>query len=77
LRLALRAAAEPVPENAVDRQGLLDALHELPEDAQAVLVCRYLLGLSEQETAAALDIAAGTVKSRTARALERLRKLYD
>jgi RNA polymerase sigma factor (sigma-70 family) len=77
LRLALRAAAEPVSENAVDRQGLLDALHELPEDAQAVLVCRYLLGLSEQETAAALDIAAGTVKSRTARALERLRKLYD
>jgi RNA polymerase sigma factor (sigma-70 family) len=77
LRLALRAAAEPVSENAVDRQGLLDALHELPEDAQAVLVCRYLLGLSEQETAAALDIAAGTVKSRTARALERLRELYD
>ena len=76
LRLALRAAAEPAPE-AVDRQPLLDALHELPDDAQAVLVCRFLLGLSEQETAAALDVPPGTVKSRTARALERLRELYD
>lgn len=77
LRLALRAAVAPAPApESVDRQELLDALHELPDDAQAVLVCRYLLGLSEQETAAALDIAPGTVKSRTSRALERLRELY-
>ena len=34
---------------------------------------RYLLGLSEAETAQALDIPTGTVKSRTARALARLR----
>ena len=32
-----------------------------------------LLDLSEQETAGVLDIPVGTVKSRTARALERLR----
>jgi RNA polymerase sigma-70 factor, ECF subfamily len=77
VRLTLRAAAEPAVEPAaVDRQGLLEALHELPEDARAVLVCRYLLDLSEQETAAALDVAPGTVKSRTSRALERLRELY-
>jgi RNA polymerase sigma factor (sigma-70 family) len=77
-RLALRAAAEPVPAaDAVDRHSLLDALNELPDDAQAVLACRYLLGLSEQETAVALDVAPGTVKSRTSRALERLRELYD
>jgi RNA polymerase sigma-70 factor (ECF subfamily) len=76
LRLALRAASEPAPGEPVDRRGLLDALHALPEDAQAVLACRYLLGLSEQETAAALDVAPGTVKSRTSRALERLRELY-
>jgi RNA polymerase sigma-70 factor (ECF subfamily) len=38
-----------------------------------VLGCRYLLELSEEETASALDLRRGTVKSRTARALERLR----
>jgi RNA polymerase sigma factor (sigma-70 family) len=76
LRLALRAAADPVAPD-VDHDALLDALNELPEDAQAVLACRYLLGLSEQETALALDVARGTVKSRTSRALERLRELYD
>jgi RNA polymerase sigma-70 factor (ECF subfamily) len=42
-----------------------------------VLACRYLLELSEQETAAALGLRRGTVKSRTARALERLKELYD
>jgi RNA polymerase sigma-70 factor (ECF subfamily) len=41
-----------------------------------VLTCRFLLGLSEQETATALDVAPGTVKSRTSRALDRLRELY-
>jgi RNA polymerase sigma-70 factor (ECF subfamily) len=76
LRLALRAACEPVNSD-VDSRALLEALNELPEDAQAVLACRYLLGLSEQETAVALDVAPGTVKSRTSRALERLRELYD
>ena len=38
-----------------------------------MLGCRFLLELSEHETAAALDLRRGTVKSRTARALERLR----
>lgn len=78
-RLALRAAPGPATDatgDAAERQGLLDALQALSEDAQAVLACRYLLGLSEQETAAVLDVAPGTVKSRTSRALERLRELY-
>jgi DNA-directed RNA polymerase specialized sigma24 family protein len=39
-----------------------------------VIACRYLLELSEEETAAALDLPRGTVKSRTHRALERLRE---
>jgi RNA polymerase sigma factor (sigma-70 family) len=77
LRLALRAAAEHRDEEPVDTRTLLDALSRLPHDAQVVLACRYLVGLSEQETAAALDVAQGTVKSRTARALERLRDIYD
>ncbi|MGI8861604.1 MAG: sigma factor-like helix-turn-helix DNA-binding protein, partial [Gaiellaceae bacterium] len=38
-----------------------------------VLTCRYLLELSEEETATVLAVRRGTVKSRTARALARLR----
>jgi RNA polymerase sigma-70 factor (ECF subfamily) len=38
-----------------------------------VLAYRYFAGLSEAETAVAAGIAIGTVKSRTARALARLR----
>ena len=42
-----------------------------------MLACRYLLELSEEETAAALGLRRGTVKSRTSRALERLRETYE
>jgi DNA-directed RNA polymerase specialized sigma24 family protein len=38
-------------------------------------VCRYFLDLSEAETAQVLDWPLGSVKSRTARALNRLRGL--
>jgi RNA polymerase sigma-70 factor (ECF subfamily) len=86
-RLALRAAAAspgeaaPSPEETAvageQRQRLLDRLEQLPEQARLVLECRYLLELSEQETAAALGVRRGTVKSRTARALERLRETYE
>jgi RNA polymerase sigma-70 factor (ECF subfamily) len=39
-----------------------------------VIGARYFLGLSEAETAEALALPAGTVKSRTSRALGRLRE---
>jgi RNA polymerase sigma factor (sigma-70 family) len=45
----------------------------LRDDDRLVLGCRYLLELSEAETAAALGVKPGTVKSRTSRALDRLR----
>jgi len=84
-RLTLRAAASPgeaapSPEEALlatsDRARLLDALEALPDAAREVLACRYLLDLSEDETASALDVRLGTVKSRSARALEKLREAY-
>jgi RNA polymerase sigma-70 factor (ECF subfamily) len=75
-RLALRAAAEP-SAHPPEREGLLEALDDLPDDPRTVLVCRFVLGLSEAETAAALGVPTGTVKSRTARALDRLRELHD
>jgi RNA polymerase sigma-70 factor (ECF subfamily) len=72
--------AAPSPEEAaIDserRAQLLASLEELPEQAREVLACRYLLELTEDETAAVLDVPAGTVKSRSARALDRLREAY-
>ena len=83
-RLALRAAEErrpggavPSPEAALldseQRHELLAAIERLPEPAREAIACRYLLELSEDETAAALDCPRGTVKSRVSRALDRLR----
>ena len=84
-KLNLQVAAEgqavptPVsPEAAVvaaeRREELLASVGELSEGERLVVSYRYFLGLSEEETAAALDCARGTVKSRLSRAIARLRK---
>ena len=49
------------------------ALRALDLRYRSVVVCRYLLEMSEEQTAAALDIPAGTVKSRLHRAGQLLR----
>ncbi len=82
-QLTLRAAgapsgdAAPSPEAALlsaeRRQQLLVAVDSLPEKLRLAIACRYLLDLSEEETAAALGCRRGTVKSRLARGLEQLR----
>ena len=69
--------AAPSPEAALlageRRAALLGALGRLRDDDRLVIGCRYLLDLSEAETAAALRLRPGTVKSRLSRSLERLR----
>ncbi|HEY6076580.1 MAG TPA: sigma-70 family RNA polymerase sigma factor, partial [Gaiella sp.] len=69
--------AAPSPAAAVldseRRTELLDAISRLDDRDRDILVHRFLLGLDEQETADALAIRRGTVKSRTSRALDRLR----
>ncbi|NUR47003.1 MAG: sigma-70 family RNA polymerase sigma factor [Hamadaea sp.] len=50
-----------------------DAVSALPRPLRAVVVCRVLLEMSTADTAAALRIPEGTVKSRLARALADLR----
>ncbi len=57
------------------RSALLEAVGSLPDDLREVVTCRYLLELSEAETAQTLDIPAGTVKSRLHRALGSLREV--
>jgi RNA polymerase sigma-70 factor (ECF subfamily) len=68
------------PEVSHDDDLLLEtreALSALPAPHREVLLLRYLLGLSEEEAAAALGVRVGTIKSRTSRArnalLEELR----
>jgi RNA polymerase sigma-70 factor (ECF subfamily) len=51
---------------------LAAALEALDVDQRAVIVCRYYLGLSEAETAEALEIRIGTAKSRLHRGLRHL-----
>ena len=58
-----------------DRELLLDLLVKLPPRRRAVVVLRFYCDLSVEETARALGISAGTVKSQTARGLESLRAL--
>ena len=70
--------AAPSPETSLvaaeRRRELAAALGRLREDDRLVLACRFLLDLGEEETAAALGVRRGTVKSRTSRALARLRE---
>jgi RNA polymerase sigma-70 factor (ECF subfamily) len=83
LVLRVAAAEEPVPGGArspelallvAERHGaLVAALQRLDERDRQVIACRFLLDLSEVETAAALGCRVGTVKSRLSRALARLR----
>jgi RNA polymerase sigma factor (sigma-70 family) len=72
-------APSPVgaPLDSERREELLAALADLPARDREAIACRYLLQLSEDETAAALGCARGTVKSRLSRALDRLRKRME
>jgi RNA polymerase sigma factor (sigma-70 family) len=71
--------AAPSPEaaalDASQRRVLLDAVNGLRDEDRLALGYRFFLGFSDAETAAALGIPLGTVKSRVSRALRRLRML--
>lgn len=66
-----------VPEQAASielRDDSFDAaIDQLSVDHRAVIACRIYLDWSVEQTAEALDLAPGTVKSRLARALAHLR----
>jgi RNA polymerase sigma-70 factor (sigma-E family) len=69
------AAGEPVDDTS-EAVAIADAVHRalagLTKPNRDVVVLRYFVQLSEAQTAAALGISAGTVKSRLSRSLARL-----
>lgn len=62
-------------DRVVDSIVALEALGQLSEDHRTVLVHIYFQGRSVAETAQALGIPAGTVKSRTHNAMKNLQQL--
>lgn len=73
--------SEPAPPDSIEEKStdhaeagdLWKAVQRLSVSDQQIVYLRYFLELSVAETAQALDIPEGTVKSRLSRALERLR----
>jgi len=65
----------PEPDWAMS--DLLSELRRLPLRQRQVLAARYLLGLSQDETASALGIARGTVGPHTTQGLAQLRKRLE
>ncbi len=56
-----------------EHERLVGALATLPDEQRAVVVLRFLEDLSVAQTAAVLGLRPGTVKSKSSRAIERLR----
>lgn len=77
----LIGVAPPDPEQwtGLSEQGpiLLECLHDVPEVYRTVIWLCEIEELSHAEIAATLGIAPGTVKSRHARGLQRLRVAYE
>lgn len=72
-----RAAAGDFVDTLTARAALMDALAGLPPRQRACVVLRYFEDLSVADTAAALGCSQGNVKSQTARALDRLRSIFE
>jgi RNA polymerase sigma factor (sigma-70 family) len=58
-----------------EHQQVLAAIRALPERQREALVLRYYLDMSEEETARAMGISRGTVKSATSRAVAALGRM--
>jgi RNA polymerase sigma-70 factor (ECF subfamily) len=75
------AAPDQSPEEAAEsasvREVIAAALATMPETERTVIVLAYREGLTQQEIAERLAWPLGTVKTRTRRALARLRELLE
>jgi RNA polymerase sigma-70 factor (ECF subfamily) len=70
-RVAVAADEPAIERTEIER--VVVALRQMSIDDREILGCRFVAGLAEAETASTLGLPVGTVKSRTARALGRLR----
>lgn len=70
---ALPDTEAPPGPDLVERLSQLELLRRLPDRQRAAVVLRFYYDLSIHETAAALDVTEGTVKSLTSRGLASLR----
>ena len=80
LRAYARTGVDPVfavDEPAEDTRELAAALADLRQDEREILLLHAWAELTDTEIAAALDIPAGTVKSRLSRTREKLRNQLD
>ncbi len=59
-----------------DHIGISDLVKVLPEKEQIVLAYIYFKGFTQQETAEALNLPLGTVKTRSRSALKSLKELF-
>jgi RNA polymerase sigma-70 factor, ECF subfamily len=69
----LDPAAGEDPSEPERSEGLMAALAGLDPDDRALVVLRHVLGYRSSELAGVLDIPAATVRTRLARALQKLR----
>lgn len=67
-----RGRSNPEADDAV-----IEAMSQLSTDHRAVVVARYYLDWAEADIAAALELPAGTVKSRLSRALDQLERRLE
>ena len=65
-------SAEALALLSEEHREVLDAIRALPARQREALVLRYYLDMTEADTAAAMGISVGTVKSATSRALAAL-----
>ena len=72
--IRIAAGADLTAIERLEHEELAAAISRLGTNDRAVLGCRFVADLSEAETAVVLGVAVGTVKSRTSRALDRLRR---
>lgn len=72
-RMPEAAVSTDHARRVADRHDLVRALASLPPRQRAVIVLRYFHDYTERQTAEALGISTGTVKSQTSRALATLR----
>ena len=68
---------DPLDTQVVVAQALAHAVKQLEDNDREVIILRYFMELSTAETAQALGIVEGTVKSRVHRARERLQVVLE